>query len=147
MAEREKDIQQYTEHMNKIETAYLQHNTRIVKKGIKRLTRIMTHEIDRTSEDLAKMKHELYGATGNKSTKINVAVLTNRLNTMKYIKQRVVDFDLGTLYEYSQRELSGFKSGLNYFKKLMEYNYNPALAIRRIPPTAKWTRTPVEKKE
>ena len=146
MAEREKDIHKFTEHMNRIEPAYLQHNTRVVKRDLKNLTRIMTREIERTGEDLAKMKHALYGGTGDKNTKINVTILTNRLNTMEYIKQRVVGFDLGTLYEYSKRELSGFKSGLNYFKTLMEYNYSPSLAIHRIPANAKWIRTPAEDK-
>ena len=143
-AERSKDIKKFTEQMNKFEPAYLKHDTRTIKRGVKKLLKIMDREIGRTTEDLARMKHEMYGNKADVNAKVNVVVMSDRLTVMKYIRQRVVDFDLSTLYEYSTRELAGFRGGLNHFKTLMEYNYNPSLAIHHISPNAKRVYTPVK---
>jgi len=147
-AERSKDIQKFDELMMKLELSYFKQDTRSIKRSVKSLTKIMRREIKRTTEDIAKMKHELYAGNQNdKQKKIDIGVVTNRLQIMEYIKERVITFDMSTLYDYSERELGGFQAGLNHFNTLMKYNWKPKLAIYRIPANAKWTRTPAEKKE
>ncbi len=146
-AERSKDIQKFDALMTKLESSYFKQDTRSIKRSVKSLTKIMTREIKRTTEDIAKMKHELYAGNQNdRQSKINIQVVTNRLQIMEYIKERVVTFDMSKLYDYSERELGGFQAGLNHFNTLMKYNWKPELAIHRIPANAKWIRTPAEKK-
>ncbi len=143
--ERAKDIKKFSVQIDKFEPAYLNHNTRVIKRGIRNLTKIMDREIERTTEELAKARHAMVGITPVVSEKVHVSTMSNRLTIMKYIRQRVTDFDLLTLYEYSPRELSGFRAGLNHFKKLMQYNNDPSLAIHHISPNAKRVYTPIKK--
>jgi hypothetical protein len=147
-AERSKDIQKFDELMIKLESSYFKQDTRSIKISVKSLTRIITREIKRTTKDIAKMKHEFYAGNQNdRKKRIDIDVVSNRLEIMEYIKERVITFDMSKLYNYSERELGGFQAGLNHFNTLMKYNQNPDLAIHRIPANAKWTRTPAEKKE
>jgi hypothetical protein len=146
-AERENDISKYTSQMDKLETAYFQHNMRTIKKSVKSLVKIMNREIERTKEEVALIKHDYYGnnaSDGNQ--KIELVIKLNRLKTMVYIQNRVINYDLEQLESCSLRKLSGYKNGLNYFKTLMTYNYNPALAIHRMPANAKRVITPVKEK-
>ncbi len=142
-AERQNDIQKYTDVMKNLEADYLQHNTRTIKKDVKRLIKIMDREIERTKEDVASIKHNYYGNNAtDQNQKIQLVIMLNRLKTMNYIRNRAVEYDLEQIENSSQRELSGYRSGLNYFKTLMSYNYDPSLAVHRIPANAKRVITP-----
>ena len=144
--ERENDMQKYSALMQNLETNYLQHNTRAIKKDVKRLIKIMDREIERTKEDVASIKHNYYGSNAtDQNQKVQLVIMLNRLKTMNYIRNRAVEFDVEQIENSSQRVLAGYRSGLNYFNTLMSYNYNPALAIHRIPANAKRVVTPVKK--
>jgi hypothetical protein len=146
-AERSKDIQKFDELMIKLESSYFKQDTRSIKRSVKNLTKIMAREIKRTTKDIVIIKHELYAGNQNdRKKRININVISNRLEIMEYIKERVITFDMSKLYDYSEKELGGFKAGLNHFNDLMKYNLKPELAIHRIPANAKWIRTPAEKK-
>ena len=141
-AERENDIREYSRQMEKLENAYLSHNIRALREGVKQLLQIMQDEMIRSAQDLAAVKQAMDGGRGSGNMKLKLQVKKNRLDIMKYIRNRVISFDISTIYDYSQREVAGFRSGLNHFKVLMEYNLDPTKAITHINLGVKTLSTP-----